>query len=58
MTRIFQFWNIRFLSRCFFVLTSRERKIDLNIPKDPDFHKYMGSKLEKIEKENQNGKIN
>ena len=30
-----------------FVLTSRERKIDLNIPKDPDFHKYMGSKLEK-----------
>lgn len=30
-----------------FVLTSRKRGIDLNIPKDPDFHKYMGSKLEK-----------
>lgn len=30
-----------------FVLTSRKRNIDLNIPKDPDFHKYMGSKLEK-----------
>ncbi len=29
-----------------FVLTSRKRGIDLNIPKDPDFHKYMGSKLE------------
>ncbi|WP_342759095.1 SIS domain-containing protein [Kineothrix sedimenti] len=32
-----------------FVLTSRKRGIDLNIPKDPDFHKFMGSKLE-IEK--------
>lgn len=29
-----------------FVLTSRKRGIDLNLPKDPDFHKYMGSKLE------------
>lgn len=29
-----------------FVLTSRKRGIDLNCPKDPDFHKYMGSKLE------------
>lgn len=29
-----------------FVLTSRKRGIDLNIPKEPDFHKYMGSKLE------------
>ncbi len=29
-----------------FVLTSRARGINLNIPKDPDFHKYMGSKLE------------
>lgn len=29
-----------------FVLTSRARGIDLNYPKDPDFHKYMGSKLE------------
>lgn len=29
-----------------FVLTSRERGIDLNIPKDPDFHKKMGSKKE------------
>ncbi len=29
-----------------FVLTSRARGIDLNIPRDPDFHKYMGSKLE------------
>lgn len=29
-----------------FVLTSRERGIDLNIPKDPDFHKNMGSKIE------------
>ena len=28
-----------------FVLTSRARGIDLNRPKDPDFHKYMGSKL-------------
>lgn len=33
-----------------FVLTSRARGIDLNIPKDPDFHKYMGSKEENIEK--------
>lgn len=32
-----------------FVLTSRARKIDLNIPKDPDFHKYMGSKLEETD---------
>lgn len=31
-----------------FVLTSRARGIDLNRPKDPDFHKYMGSKLENI----------
>ena len=30
-----------------FVMTSRARKIDLNIPSDPDFHRYMGSKLEK-----------
>lgn len=29
-----------------FVLTSRARGIDLNLPKDPDFHKYMGSKME------------
>lgn len=29
-----------------FVLTSKKRGIDLNIPKDPDFHKIMGSKLE------------
>lgn len=29
-----------------FVLTSRARGIDLNCPKDPDFHKFMGSKLE------------
>ncbi len=29
-----------------FVLTSRERGIDLNIPKDPDFHRKMGSKRE------------
>lgn len=29
-----------------FVLTSRAREIDLNTPKDPDFHKYMKSKLE------------
>lgn len=29
-----------------FVLTSRARGINLNIPKDPEFHKYMGSKLE------------
>lgn len=29
-----------------FVLTSRAKGIDLNFPKDPDFHKYMGSKLE------------
>ena len=29
-----------------FVLTSRARGIDLNRPKDPDFHRYMGSKLE------------
>lgn len=30
-----------------FVLTSRERGIDLNVPKDPDFHKKMGSKKER-----------
>lgn len=30
-----------------FVLTSKKRGINLNIPKDPDFHKIMGSKLEK-----------
>ena len=30
-----------------FVMTSQARKIDLNIPSDPDFHRYMGSKLEK-----------
>lgn len=30
-----------------FVLTSRKRGIDMNIPRDPEFHKYMGSKLEK-----------
>lgn len=29
-----------------FVLTSRARGINLNIPKDPEFHKYMKSKLE------------
>lgn len=29
-----------------FVLTSREKGIDLNLPKDPEFHKYMGSKIE------------
>lgn len=29
-----------------FVLTSRKRGIDLNLPRDPEFHKYMGSKLE------------
>lgn len=29
-----------------FILTSRKRGIDFNIPKDPDFHKYMQSKLE------------
>lgn len=29
-----------------FVLTSRERGIDLNLPKDPEFHRYMGSKIE------------
>lgn len=29
-----------------FVMTSHARKIDMNIPADPDFHKYMGSKLE------------
>lgn len=28
-----------------FVLTSKERGIDLNIPKDPYFHHYMGSKI-------------
>lgn len=28
------------------VSTSRKKGIDLNIPKDPDFHKYMGSKIE------------
>lgn len=31
-----------------FVLTSRARGIDLNRPKDPNFHKYMGSKLEDV----------
>lgn len=31
-----------------FVLTSRARGIDLNVPRDPDFHKYMGSKLEEM----------
>lgn len=29
-----------------FVLTSRGKGIDLNVPKDPDFHKYMKSKIE------------
>lgn len=29
-----------------FVLASRARGIDLNLPKDPEFHKYMGSKIE------------
>lgn len=29
----------------FFVKASRERGIDLNIPKDPQFHHYMGSKI-------------
>lgn len=29
-----------------FIQTSRKRGIDLNIPKDPDFHKYMQSKIE------------
>lgn len=29
-----------------FVLTSRKKGINLNIPTDPDFHKKMGSKLE------------
>lgn len=29
-----------------FVLTSKKRGINLNIPRDPDFHKIMGSKLE------------
>lgn len=33
-----------------FVLTSRARCINLNIPKDPEFHKYMGSKLEQNNK--------
>lgn len=33
-----------------FVLTSRARGINLNIPKDPEFHKYMGSKLEQNNK--------
>lgn len=28
-----------------FVKASRERGIDLNIPKDPQFHHYMGSKI-------------
>jgi hypothetical protein len=27
------------------VKASRERGIDLNIPKDPQFHHYMGSKI-------------
>lgn len=30
-----------------FVLTSRAGGIDLNLPKDPEFHRYMGSKIEK-----------
>lgn len=29
-----------------FVMTSRKKGIDLNVPRDPEFHKYMGSKLE------------
>lgn len=29
-----------------FVFTSRARGIDLNLPKDPEFHRYMGSKIE------------
>ena len=29
-----------------FVLASRARGIDLNLPKDPEFHKYMGSTME------------
>ncbi|MDD3138979.1 MAG: SIS domain-containing protein [Lachnospiraceae bacterium] len=29
-----------------FIHTSRKRGINLNIPKDPDFHKYMQSKIE------------
>ena len=29
-----------------FVLTSRARGINLNIPKDPEFHRCMGSKVE------------
>lgn len=29
------------------VLTSRKKGIDLNIPKDPDFHSIIGSKIEK-----------
>lgn len=29
-----------------FVLASRAKGIDLNLPKDPEFHKYMGSKME------------
>lgn len=29
-----------------FVLASRERGIDLNLPRDPEFHKYMKSKTE------------
>ena len=29
-----------------FVLTSRARGIDLNLPEDPEFHRYMGSKIE------------
>ena len=28
-----------------FVKASRERGIDLNIPKDPQFHHYMGRKI-------------
>ncbi len=32
-----------------FVMVSRKRGIDLNIPRDPNFHKIMGSKIENIE---------
>ncbi|MGB8452645.1 MAG: SIS domain-containing protein [Anaerocolumna sp.] len=34
------------LLQILFIFTSRRRGIDLNIPKDPDFHKYMQSKIE------------
>lgn len=33
-------------TQCIWVQTSRKMGVDLNIPKDPDFHKIMGSKIE------------